>query len=100
MNWIKTIDKLPQVDDRTGESDYVIAYLGSRMLPLILKYSDGSVTEKGWWTTDYRHIPFLSGKGKVKHLSVTHWAEIEYPEDYEATSSRTYRLKKTNNETR
>lgn len=87
------------MDDRTRESDYVIAYLGSRMLPQILKYSDGTWTEKGWWTTDYRHIPFLLGIG-IKHLSVTHWAEIEYPEDYDATSSRNYRPKKKNNETR
>lgn len=78
MKWIKTSDQLPDVDVM-GESDYVLAYQGHRCIPRIVKYSDGSVSKRGWWTTSFGHITFRSGRDR--HLTFTHWCRIELPKE-------------------
>lgn len=82
MNWIKVTDQLPPVD-AAGESEYVLASAGGRFIPKVVKYSNGECSQKGWYTTRMgEHIPFTTGKkGQKRHLTFTHWAKIEYPQD-------------------
>ena len=77
MNWIKVDEELPPVHPDTGESEFVFCYLGNRFLPVVMKYSDGTRSARGWWDTSFRHYPVRGKNGLV----VTHWSEIEYPNE-------------------
>lgn len=40
------------------------------------------IKQLGWYTQRGEHIPFTTGKrGQKRHLTFTHWAKIEYPQD-------------------
>lgn len=81
MNWIKVADQLPPVD-AGGESEFVLAYKGHRLIPQIVAFSNGEYSQLGWYTQRGEHIPFTTGKkGQKRHLTFTHWAKIEYPQD-------------------
>ena len=78
MNWIKTSDHLPEVG-ADGESEYVLAYRGRRVIPQIVKFSDGSHSKRGWYTQQYEHIPFRSRRLGAQTFS--HWCKIELPKE-------------------
>ena len=80
MNWIKTSDHLPEVG-AAGESEYVLAYMGNRIIPQIVKYSNGDYSKQGWWTQDFRYFPFCTGRGDKRRLTFTHWCKIELPKE-------------------
>ena len=80
MGWIKTREHLPEVDT-SGESDYVLAYMGKRIIPQIVKYSNGEYSKQGWWTQDFRYIPLYTGRGDKRRLTFTHWCKIELPKE-------------------
>ena len=80
MNWIKTSDHLPEVG-ANGESEYVLAYMGKRIIPKVVQYSDGSYSKRGWWTQDFKLISFYVGRGTARRKRVTHWCKIELPKE-------------------
>ena len=80
MDWIRTDDRLPEVDP-SGESDYVLACNAeTRFIPKVVKYSNGEWSRRGWYTQRIgEHIPFHTGRGKDRHPTFTHWMKIELP---------------------
>ena len=81
MNWIEITKQLPPVGG-DGHSEFVLAYRGGRLIPEIVQYCNGDYGQKGWYRQDGLHIPFTTGKkGRKRHLTFTHWAKIEYPQD-------------------
>jgi len=80
IDWIKVEEHLPGVD-ASGESDYVLACNADvRSVPKVVKYSNGEYSKRGWHTQHIgEFIPFHGGRGKDRHLTFTHWMEIELP---------------------
>ena len=78
-HWHYTDEELPAITSGDGTSDYVLAFPGSGCLPKVVKYSDGSYTKRGWWTTDSRHLSMRECGRYRSRQRFPFWANIEQP---------------------
>lgn len=77
--WNYTDKTLPEIKNGDGTSDYVLAFPGNGCLPQVVKYSDGSYTKRGWWTTDFRHLSMRVGGRCSTQQRFPYWSPIEQP---------------------
>lgn len=77
--WNYTDKTLPEIKNGDGTSDYVLAFPGNGCLPQVVKYSDGSYTKRGWWTTDFRFLSLQTGGQARKQQRFPFWSPIEQP---------------------
>ena len=77
--WYYTDKTLPEIISGDGTSDYVLAFPGCGCLPKVVKYSDGSYTKRGWWTTDFRHLSMQVGGRCSTQQRFPFWSPIELP---------------------
>ena len=64
----------PPVDERSGESEYVLTYAGKRLLPVVAQYCTppfGTGRKKSHWR-DARFRPLV--------IEPLYWAYIDYPD--------------------
>ena len=82
MEWISLNEELPEVD-ADGQSEYVlVCNVRTRAIPMIVQYSNGEFSKKGWWTQTFKHIPLhRKSKQTGTTLTFTHWAKIELPKE-------------------
>ena len=77
--WHETDKRLPEITNGDGTSDYVLGFPGSGCLPKVVKYSDGSYTKRGWWTTDFKHLSLKTGGRCNARQRFPYWSPIELP---------------------
>ena len=77
--WYDTGKQLPKITNGDGTSDYVLAFPGAGCLPQVVKYSDGSYTKRGWWTTDFKHLSMKTGGRCSAQQRFPYWSPIEQP---------------------
>lgn len=77
--WYDTGKQLPKITNGDGTSDYVLGFTGAGCLPQVVKYSDGSYTKRGWWTTDFRHLSMKTGGRCSTEQRFPYWSPIEQP---------------------
>lgn len=77
--WHETDKRLPKITNGDGTSDYVLAFPGAGCLPQVVKYSDGSYSERGWWTTDFKHLSLKTGGRCNARQRFPYWSPIEQP---------------------
>ena len=76
--WYETDKQLPKITNGDGTSDYILAFPGS-FLPQVVKYSNGSSTKRGWWTTDLRFLSMRVGGRCSTQQRFPFWSHIEQP---------------------
>ena len=77
--WYETDKQLPKITNGDGTSDYVLGFTAADFLPQVVKYSDGSYIERGWWTTAFKHLSMKIGGRCYARQRFPYWSPIEQP---------------------